>query len=327
MDLERAGLDSSDLYDIVEALNTSAAQGDPIESLTLTGNPIGLDEVPYSCCCALTDWDGASQVGRPCSEGVQQLADALVTSSHLQVPNSAPTLCCTHSGVLQALFLESCDLDDDGGQRLMTALCCNKALRVVNLSTNRLTALSCRAISTMLNCNRTLSELSLAGNPIGDLGCAQLLSAVASHGTALLKLDLSGTLMTDRGCIAACRLLLSPGQQLREFRMARNEITDHGVFHLAQSLTQNCTLLLIDLRHNNALTTTSADAISNAMRSNRTLSEALMTHRHRQERTARETQVLRGVPRERSTARIKGVQAGTRTNTGRWLQPVRSQSG
>ncbi|XP_059418601.1 NACHT, LRR and PYD domains-containing protein 12-like isoform X3 [Carassius carassius] len=247
-------------------------------------------------------------------EGCAALASALTSNpSHLrhlsltgnQLGNSVNLL----SDVLQnphckleKLWLNDCDVPDEGCAALASALRSNSShLRELNLSGNKIgdsgvmllsagledlhceleilwlrdcgiTNEGCAALASALRSNPShLRRLDLSWNKKGDLGVKLLCAGLKDPHCKLEELQLRDCGVTHEGCAALASALGSNPSHLRHLDLSWNKIEDLGVKRLCAGLKGNhCKLEMLWLR-DCGITDEGCVALASALRSNSSL--------------------------------------------------------
>uniref|UniRef100_A0A9J7X1H5 NACHT domain-containing protein n=1 Tax=Cyprinus carpio carpio TaxID=630221 RepID=A0A9J7X1H5_CYPCA len=257
--LEKLWLSDCGVTDEGCAALTSALRSNPshLRELNLSGNEIGDSGVTLLSAgladphckleklwlrdCGITD------------EGCAALASALTSNpSHLghlsltgnKLGNSVNLL----SDVLQnphckleKLWLNDCDIKDEGCAALASALRSNPShLRQLNLSLNKIGDSGVTLLSAVLKDPRCKLEiLRLRDCGITDEGCAALASALRSNPSHLRRLDLSWNKKGDLGVKLLCAGLKNPHCKLEELQLRDCGVTDEGCASLASALRSN----------------------------------------------------------------------------------------
>uniref|UniRef100_A0A8C1EJL7 NACHT LRR and PYD domain-containing protein n=1 Tax=Cyprinus carpio carpio TaxID=630221 RepID=A0A8C1EJL7_CYPCA len=256
--LSNCGVTDEGCAALVSALRSNPSH---LRELNLSGNEIGDSGVTLLSAgladphckleklwlrdCGITD------------EGCAALASALTSNpSHLghlsltgnKLGNSVNLL----SDVLQnphckleKLWLNDCDIKDEGCAALASALRSNPShLRQLNLSLNKIGDSGVTLLSAVLKDPRCKLEiLRLRDCGITDEGCAALASALRSNPSHLRRLDLSWNKKGDLGVKLLCAGLKNPHCKLEELQLRDCGITDEGCVALASALRSNSSLL------------------------------------------------------------------------------------
>ncbi|KAG9265458.1 NLR family member X1 isoform X1 [Astyanax mexicanus] len=123
-----------------------------------------------------------------------------------------------------------------------------KSVKVVNLSTVRMTPLKCFVLSSVLDCTPSsflLDELNLSSCHITP----DLLSMLwpAFHNTHCLNLQFNR--LDSESCILLRDLLLEPNCTVKTLHLCDNLLSDRGVTHLLDALPGNKSLQKLSLMH------------------------------------------------------------------------------
>ncbi|XP_026073127.1 NACHT, LRR and PYD domains-containing protein 12-like isoform X1 [Carassius auratus] len=203
---------------------------------------------------------------------------------------------------LEKLWLNDCDVTDEGCAALASALRSNSShLRELNLSVNKIgdsgvTLLSagledlhceleilrlrdcgitdegCAALASVLRSNPShLRRLDLSWNKKGDLGVKLLCDGLKYPHCKLEELQLRDCGVTYEGCAALASALGSNPSHLRHLDLSWNKIEDLGVKRLCAGLKGNhCKLEILWLR-DCGITDEGCVALASALRSNSSL--------------------------------------------------------
>ncbi|XP_034427045.1 leucine-rich repeat-containing protein 45 isoform X2 [Hippoglossus hippoglossus] len=110
-----------------------------------------------------------------------------------------------------------------GAKVLLTGLCGNTTVKILDLKGNNLKSAGVEVLGTLLACNKTLRRLVLEWNALG---------------------------VWDEAFLAFCQGLAS-NSMLTQLDLRNNQINHHGASELALALKHNTTLEVLDLRWNN----------------------------------------------------------------------------
>ena len=152
-------------------------------------------------------------------------------------------------------------------------------LRALNLRGNDIGQAGCRSLCTAIKRNTTLRELSLNGNPVGNEG-GMFVASMLAQNAALEALDLGNTEQGTESVIALAAVLkqnstlrdldlenprlfslgeestyqlakmLAVNRSLVRVRLGKHKVRDDGARMLAQHLSSNDVLEVLDLRCN-----------------------------------------------------------------------------
>jgi len=123
----------------------------------------------------------------------------------------------------------------------------NRSLKSLRLNSNQLSATPIALIAGALKSNKSLTELSLYDNELGDIGAEVFANLLKSNKT-LLTVDLGKNVLG----VSGARHLSSAlgGCSLTRLSLATNEMGQNGCNAIADSLRNNTTIQMIDLRNN-----------------------------------------------------------------------------
>ncbi|XP_060950373.1 leucine-rich repeat-containing protein 45 [Limanda limanda] len=124
---------------------------------------------------------------------------------------------------LTDVSLSDCMLSEEGAKVLLTGLCGNTTVKILDLKGNNLKSAGVEVLGTLLTCNKTLRRLVLEWNALG---------------------------VWDEAFLAFCQGLAS-NSMLTQLDLRNNQINHHGATELALALKHNTTLEVLDLRWNN----------------------------------------------------------------------------
>ena len=147
-------------------------------------------------------------------------------------------------------------LDDEGVPILADALARNNTIRKLHLGGNgSITTTGWRALFTQLQSPQSsLEELFLWENSIADAAAIWLANALA-NGTHLKALNLERIdSITSDGWQSIFNALSSPHCMLLKLNLSCNGFSNEDVTHLANSLTNNCRLIELDISINSEVT-------------------------------------------------------------------------
>ncbi|XP_071781085.1 leucine-rich repeat-containing protein 45 [Centroberyx gerrardi] len=125
--------------------------------------------------------------------------------------------------VFTEVSLSDCMLSEEGAKVLLTGLCGNTTVKVLDLKGNNLRSTGAEVLGKLLARNKTLRRLVLEWNALG---------------------------MWDEAFSVFCEGLASNGA-LTQLDLRNNQINHNGASELALSLKRNSTLEVLDLRWNN----------------------------------------------------------------------------
>ena len=162
---------------------------------------------------------------------------------------------------------------DDYGVTVITTFC--DKLKILNLSSNKISDDGALAISDYIKSHTSLLELNLSMNTIYDDGARGIAEAIQVN-TVLQKLDLSTNEISDDGA-AAISDNLKTNTLLQTLNMSGNYITSEGAKSFAEAIQVNTTLEKLDLSYN-AVSDDGVAAISDNLKINSSLQELNISH-------------------------------------------------
>ena len=148
---------------------------------------------------------------------------------------------------------------------ISTAVINTSTVKVLNMSSNDLTAQEAVAISDMMIC---LEELDIRYNKLGDLG-AELLSEGMTNAKTLRVLNISYNNIGPSGTTAIANTLTN-NTSLKKLNISNNNIGPSGTAAIANALTNNTSLEELDMDVN-AIGQDGAIVIAKAITNNKTL--------------------------------------------------------
>ena len=149
---------------------------------------------------------------------------------------------------------------DDYGVTVITTFC--DRLKILNLSSNKISDHGALAISDCIKSHTSLLELNLSANTIFDDGARGIAEAIHVN-TILQKLDLSTNKITDDGA-AAISDSLKTNTSLQTLNMSGNYIPSKGAQKIAEAIRANTTLHILNIS-NAKISDDGAVAISNSL--------------------------------------------------------------
>ena len=146
---------------------------------------------------------------------------------------------------LTELFLGWTSLEDEGIQRIMTAmLSCEYSLKGLSLYNNYISEQGCVAIAEMLSYDTALTYLDLSDNPdIGREGMRKICDSLQNN-IHLKRLNVSQINLDETDDIAE---MLCHNNTLTELNLSQNRINDAGMDIISKSLETNKTLQTLNL--------------------------------------------------------------------------------
>ena len=149
---------------------------------------------------------------------------------------------------LKVLGLSSCRLSDRGLTALLNGWGARASLTRLDLSHNWLTDDSARALSPQLKSMLpALTHLELSWNGFGPRGAKAFAEALS--GSSLVELGLAWNGLKDRGARALAEALTA-NEKLEILNLEHNAITDGGARDLAKALLQNGKLAKLEVGAN-----------------------------------------------------------------------------
>eukprot|EP01001_Neometanema_parovale_P009460 NODE_569_length_2304_cov_82.684548_g541_i0.p1 GENE.NODE_569_length_2304_cov_82.684548_g541_i0~~NODE_569_length_2304_cov_82.684548_g541_i0.p1 ORF type:complete len:697 (-),score=149.80 NODE_569_length_2304_cov_82.684548_g541_i0:114-2204(-) len=162
-------------------------------------------------------------------------------------PPVAEGLCTTD--MIRYLGLRGNNLGDEGIQTIVEGLKVNRSLEILDLSDNRISDTGAVLLANCLKANPTVQSLILSDNKIRGVGGEALAEGLMGN-RRLRKLNLSSNKLRDKGAIALGLALTSGNATLQHLNLARNEINVGGGRGLAAMLTENTSLIALNLSKN-----------------------------------------------------------------------------
>ena len=187
---------------------------------------------------------------------INMIAGGLKMNKTLQVLNvssnnmgSKGAICLTQALTgtqLQELYLAANHIRDDFAPHIANMLKQNKAIRVLDVSSNSLTQKFINAISPAIAAEDcSLMSLNVSRNPLGAKGISSLGQALVSN-TSLTYLNVSACKLSAAGFADFC-FDLRRNQTLVSLIALHNAIRDQGALELANVILEHPTLAEIDV--------------------------------------------------------------------------------
>ncbi|KAL4647515.1 NLR family member X1 isoform X1 [Arapaima gigas] len=123
-----------------------------------------------------------------------------------------------------------------------------QSLKVINLSTVRMTPLKCFVLSAALNCappNHLLDELNLSSCHLTE----DLLEMLRPAFLRTRRLNLQFNNLGPESCNMLKDLLLDPSCAIKSLQLCDNALLELGAKNLLEALSGNCSLRQLDLMH------------------------------------------------------------------------------
>ena len=168
---------------------------------------------------------------------------------------------------LQPHTLRLCDNNITNVRDISTAVVTTSTVKVLDMSSNGLTAQEAVAISDMMIC---LEKLYISGNKLGDHG-AELLSEGIANTKILRVLHISFNNIESSGTIAIANALVN-NSSLEKLYISGNKLGDHGAELLSEGITKTKTLRVLHISKNK-IGPSGTTAIANALTNNTSLEE------------------------------------------------------
>ena len=203
-------------------------------------------------------------------EGCEEISGALKRNDSLSTLNLSNTNLNVRNGK---------QVDTSSLVSLSDALRVNRGIVSIDLSSNQITDFGedesgLESILDAVKYKNRLETLSLADNMIGPRG-AQLLARSIAACVSLETLDVSSNHIRPDGAKIIAKQLLGSGSTLRRLIMRNNLLCDNGnneagVAEIGNALTENTSLMELDLREND-ISATAVNHLIRGMRENATL--------------------------------------------------------
>lgn len=182
--------------------------------------------------------------------------------------------------LLEALSIADNGLDDRGLVPIVRKLALCQALKIFDLSQNKVDTRTAEALRHFLTSNSChLSVLKMSNANLDDDEAFRFMESIAVR-NSLEELDLSHNLLGDRELAirrshitageAIGRLLSTPGCSLTSLSLAWNRIRYHSGIALGEAIAINQSLTFLDLSYN-SLAVQGGEALGNSLHSNKIL--------------------------------------------------------
>ncbi|KAL4605036.1 leucine-rich repeat-containing protein 45 isoform X2 [Arapaima gigas] len=150
----------------------------------------------------------------------------------------------------EAVFSD-CMLSEEGAKLLLSGLCSNTTIKVLDLKGNNIRGTGAEAVGKMLARNKTLRRLTLEWNALGvwDEAFSFFCEGLASN-TCLAQLDLRNNQINHQGA-AELALALKRNSTLQELDLRWNNIGLLGGRAVLEALQKNRTIVQLEMAGNN----------------------------------------------------------------------------
>ena len=175
---------------------------------------------------------------------------------------------------LQSLTLTDMRATKEEIRAIFAGIQTTKTLKTLKISGNKISDYEAETIGDGLKNNNSLQELDISDNKITSEGAIKIAEAIKVN-TTLKVLNINHNKISDDGVDAISDSLKS-NNLLQELYMGYNEITSEGAIKIAEAITVNTTLKVLNI--NNNTFDNGADAISNSLKSNKSLQELNMSY-------------------------------------------------
>lgn len=152
------------------------------------------------------------------------------------------------NNTLKCLYLNSCEITEDGMKNLSDALQINNGLQKLDLGDNNITIRGIKNLVDALKINHTLQKLDLSCTDLGREHM-QILSELFKINKTLRKLTLYGNVFDDNICVQYLASILETGS-LCSLDICFCQINNSGVIYLSNVLEQNTTLHTLNISSN-----------------------------------------------------------------------------
>ncbi|ROJ44599.1 Leucine-rich repeat-containing protein 45 [Anabarilius grahami] len=247
---------------------------------------------------------------RLCKEGgvdtqesvLAQLQDTRTATGSWRLDLSGQSVSADTCGVLgralqnDTLFTEvilsDCMLSEEGAKLLLTGLCSNTTVKVLDLKGNNMRGTGAEALGQLLVRNKMLRRLVLEWNALGmwEEGFAVFCEGLASN-TSLTQLDLRNNQINHQGAAELC-VALKRNSTLQELDVRWNNMGLLGGRSLLEGVQQNRTLLKLEMAGNNIPSDT-LRAIEQSMNHNADRQSTFRESRSRTQVLSKEIQLLK----------------------------------
>lgn len=190
------------------------------------------------------------------------------------------------------LTFSDCMLSEEGAKLLLSGLCSNTTVKVLDLKGNNLRASGAESLGKLLARNKILRRLVLEWNALGmwDEAFSILCEGLAAN-TSLAQLDLRNNQINHQGA-SKLSLALKRNSTLQELDLRWNNIGLLGGRAILEALQHNRTLVQLEMAGNNIPSET-LRAIDQAIEHNSDRQSSLRENRSRTQVLSKEIKVLK----------------------------------
>ncbi|XP_076856907.1 leucine-rich repeat-containing protein 45 isoform X2 [Brachyhypopomus gauderio] len=233
---------------------------------------------------------------------VAQLHETRSAASSVRLDLTGQSLtvesCCVLGRALQKdnlfteLVLSDCMLSEEGAKLLLSGLCSNTMVKVLDLKGNNLRGAGAEALGKLLVRNKALQRLVLEWNALGmwEDGFSIFCEGLASN-SSLIQLDLRNNQINHQGA-AELALALKRNSVLQHLDLRWNNMGLLGSRSLLDALQQNRTLLQLEMAGNN-VPSDILKAIAQSVDHNADRTSTLRESRTRAQVLTKEIQILK----------------------------------
>ncbi|XP_076153996.1 leucine-rich repeat-containing protein 45 [Alosa pseudoharengus] len=199
----------------------------------------------------------------------------------------------SNDAALTEVVLSDCMLSEEGAKLLISGLCCNATIRLLDLKGNNLRGSGAEALGKLLVRNKTIRRLVLEWNALGmwDEGFSIFCEGLATN-CHLTQLDLRNNQINHQGA-AELAMVLKRNSVLQELDLRWNNIGLLGGRALLEGLQQNRTLFRLEMAGNNVPSDT-IKALDQAINHNADRLNTLRESRSKTTVLSKEIQILKG---------------------------------
>ncbi|XP_036394257.1 leucine-rich repeat-containing protein 45 [Megalops cyprinoides] len=190
------------------------------------------------------------------------------------------------------VVLSDCMLSEEGAKLLLSGLCSNTTVKVLDLKGNNMRGTGAEALGKLLARNKTLRRLTLEWNALGmwDEAFSIFCEGLGSN-SCLIQLDLRNNQINHQGA-AELALALKRNDTLQELDLRWNSIGLLGGRSILEALQQNRNLVQLEMAGNNIPSDT-LKALEQSIEHNSDRQTTLRESRSRTQVLAKEIQNLK----------------------------------